>query len=842
MISLLPLLVLSAASPVLTPALTFENSNRLRVAHGVLSEPLDGDVKQAALAWANARAASLGLPTGSTLTLGRGYATQFGGSVHLLQTVNGITVLNAKAVVTLDNTRRVSLVTSSLVPYSVIRAGRTIEADEAAVRAARAIPFPAMRPDGKPFSGHTVTWFLVGNELHAGFWVYVPTLNPVERWHAAVDAVTGEVLRTVNLTLSAKNDANVYQNSPGGLDAGVGITPTLSASLTYADGGAMVVNNDGGYLVGRAINSYNCCINQNCDPDAGVNRAVGTSMQMGVALTYDSVYCARTQLASNDTAKHASGDYVYAPVDPPMLPSVTQADPTASDPFAEVHAFFHTNKMHEWAVALSGAANKLDGGLQGQLEPFALRGMAEEGKKLTTWSNVVLPDFASIDFSCFVTPPCRFDNLARTENAFFAPLGSGNPFFLPEYAINGEALILFQGQNADYSYDATVMRHEFGHGVIDATSGLQPLFSLDSRSANQEGTALNEAFADFLASAFGGVTATGPYIAPRYPQNAQVQVGDLLRDVENTLSCPGVLWGEPHQDSQHVSAALWEARKTHFLSNNNGATFDAAFYAALVAMGPQVDFASAAEVIAVQVGAAFPSVPQAAQKMRAIFDARGVTHCSKVLDVTGAPPRAHYVIGGPNNVGANNGQLVPGPIQMKLKVPQGTQNLVITADVSASGFGGAPTVRLLAKFDQPILFTFAGGMIINDAAKTANAVFSQAGTMTATVALNTACDTERDVYFTLGSVTPNGATLSNVLASTTADPTCSGNDAGIQTDAGQVDTDGGTQMVPANPQPIDSQLGKPAGGCGCQTTPAGWALFALVALGTQLRRRARAKP
>jgi uncharacterized protein (TIGR03382 family) len=848
MLSVIPLLTLAVASPVLTPTLSFENSNRVRVSHGLLSEPLQGDVREAALAWAQSRAASLGLPPGSTLALGRGYSTLLGGSVHLLQSVQGTAVLNGKVVVTIDAQRRVSLVTSSLVPYTTINSRRAIDVAEAQLRAAKSIPLPALQPNGKPYGGHTVTWFAVGTELHAGYWVYVPTLNPVERWHAAVDATTGEVLRTVNLTLSAKNDAAVYPHSPGGLDAGVGITPTINVSLTFADGGAMTVNNDGGYLVGHTMDSFNCCINVGCNPDAGPHRDAGTTMQGGFPLTYDAPYCERRHLASNVVSKHASGDYVYAPVDPPQA-VVSQADPASSDEFAEVHGFFHVNKMHEWVVGLSANANKIDGGLQGQLEPFALRGMTEEMKKLTLWSNVVVPDFSAIDFMCVLQPPCYVPSLTRNDNAYFAPLGSPNGLVLPQYAIDGEGLILFQGTNADFSYDATVVRHEFGHGVIDATAGLQPQFTIDSRSANQEGLALNEGFADFLAAAFGGITIIGPYMGPRFPFLAQA--GDIVRDVDNTLSCPSVLWGESHQDSRHVSAALWEARQTHFLGNNNGATFDAAFYAALVAMGPQNDFATAAEVIAVQVGAAFPTVPQAAMKMRAIFDARGVTHCSKVLDVTNAAmPYAHYVIGGTSDLGANNGSAVPGPFQMKLKVPKGTKDLVVNANLLASGFGPSPNVRLLAKFDQPLLFTFASGAIVNDAAKNANAIVSQAGALTASVPLDTACDTERDVYFTLSVTTRFGASLDTLAVSTTHNPACDGVDGGLPGDDGGVGggTGGAGGMAGSgggavggggaiDPTMIDPTLGKRVPGCGCQSAPGLLALLSLVALSTRARRR-----
>src|SRR4051812_8959093 len=102
------------ASLVLAAALFDPQTGAVRVDRGILSAPLQGELSAAARAWALGRRAELGLPPDSTLVNGESFGTRFGASMHLLQQVDGVEVYGANAVVTVDSSARVKLLTSSL--------------------------------------------------------------------------------------------------------------------------------------------------------------------------------------------------------------------------------------------------------------------------------------------------------------------------------------------------------------------------------------------------------------------------------------------------------------------------------------------------------------------------------------------------------------------------------------------------------------------------------------------------------------------------------------------------------------------------------------------------------
>ena len=97
-----------------------------------------------------------------------------------------------------------------------------------------------------------------------------------------------------------------------------------------------------------------------------------------------------------------------------------------------------------------------------------------------------------------------------------------------------------------------------------------------------------------------------------------------LRTMDNPQTCPDVLWGQVHQDSVHVAGALWTVRQTLFQGTDQGEKFDAAFYAMLVSLAPNADFAVTAAAMAARVATAFPGMATASAQMTQTFQARGV--------------------------------------------------------------------------------------------------------------------------------------------------------------------------------------------------------------------------
>ncbi|MBL9037997.1 MAG: hypothetical protein JNG84_05720, partial [Archangium sp.] len=584
------LVALVSAAAVFHPTVTTRQATptgQPRFEAGVLSAPLPGELSSAVEAWALSNREAWGLPATSTLKHSHAFGTRFGASFHLRQYVGATEVYGARLVVTLDTNRQVVQISSSLVPHARAVDGAVLDEAPAMRLAAKAIPFPALRADGLPYGGATRRFFDVGTELHQGFLIHVASVDYSKNWYVAVDAVTGEVLFTQNRVHTAALDADVYALSPGGLDAGVGRTPTIKTELRHTDGGSMVADtcdtflSDGGWattpntasnLCGHQLTQFNCCPSEGCQPDAGAKRVTGTTQfpigPASVAVAYDIGVCDRLRRASSST--NDAGSFEYPPVDPPANPTtVVASDPANSDEFAEVNSFFHLNRVYDWVRGLSASAQGTFSGHQPAVSAFAMRDERRTpSRKPAVWANVMFPNFNELQSSllmnptCFLNPPCmaRATTLSRIDNAAFFPREQFAQLPLPGFDTGVDTLMIFQGNAADAAYDATVLEHELGHGVVYATAELTfDTAALDSRSANNESGALHEGFADYIAAAFNDEPNIGPYFGPRASAGMAipgVRQDAYLRSLTNTLTCPDVLWGQVHQDSQHVSAAL----------------------------------------------------------------------------------------------------------------------------------------------------------------------------------------------------------------------------------------------------------------------------------------------
>ncbi|MBS1150947.1 MAG: putative Bacterial Ig-like domain [Myxococcaceae bacterium] len=860
--------------PSVSHQLVSPDTGQVKLSIGTLSEPLAGELSAAAWAWALGQRAALGLPANSSLRNVQTHGTRFGAAVRLQQQIDGVDVYGAQVVVTINAQRRVTMVSSSVLPFERSVMGWAIDSDEALARAAKAIPMALLQNSGKPYGGVRREVFPLGVEAHAGYLTMVPTLNQTENWYVAIDATTGEVLWKQNRVLHAANDARAYATSPGGLDAGVGVQSTIDVSLTHADGGSMVLADAGGYLSGDQLTAYNCCPNKDCStlPDAGPRRVQGQMVLMGFNVTYDVPLCERLQRANNDVLIHDAGSYVYPPIDPPTVTAgvvgpVLQSDLSHSDEFAEVHAFFHVNQVYDWVRLLSSTAAPLFPTNVPAITGFKMRDeLRVPARKPAILTNVVFPDIGEITSNpagkCTFTQPvkCTIDKLARQDNAAFMPKENFAQIPLPELAMDVDTLMIFQGNYSDFAYDAPVLWHEFGHGVVYATAALGfDQLAVDTRSANNETGAMHEGFADFLAGAFGNVAEIGTYVGPRIGGGqtlAGVRQDSFLRSLNNTFTCPDVLWGEVHQDSQHYSAALWQARNSFFLGTDNGRTFDAAFYASLVSMSPQVNFTDAAAIIVAHVKTAFPGIADAETKMQTMFTQKGVVACSKILDMTGITTgRPYYGItaGGPAGFPATT--VIPGPYQMKVKTPAGMKSLTLTAVAGGGGNplgGGAPKPKLLVKVGQPITFAKVGAQLNNNADLLVDGVIAGSN-VTATASLFAPCGATSEVYFTIGST--QAETLQNVKVSFLAADSCTAPDAGTDGGAGGGAGDGGTgggagggsggagggdggSEVKQVPWIGGMQTGPGAPkGCGCSGVEAGLGGFAALLLLMRRRRK-----
>lgn len=821
---------------------------------GVLSAPLGSDLGAEVLKWALTNRARYGLPAAATLQVLEVFPTRFGASVHLKETVKDLDVYEAKLVVTVDAQRRVTQVASNLAPFSKVMDGKPLTRDDAMKLAAKNIPLVGLRPDGVPFGGAKAFYFAVDGELHRGFVANVQTLDLRRNWYVAIDAVTGETLFRQDRVHHAALDAKVYPISPGGLDAGVGLAPLVTVQLQHGDGRSMIadecedltdagslllpdggvnrVPNDGGHLCGTQLMMYNCCPTKGCDPDAGAVRSQGTVdlATLGIPLSgtvnYDVAVCDRMRRASNLT--NPSGDFVYAPVDPPANQTdVVPGDAANSDEFAEVHSFFHVNRVYDWVRGLSGGTFKMrDEKLNPPVKPVV-------------WSNAMFPNFNELmsNFQCLPPPigqggVCVANTLVRIDNAAFMPREQFSQIPISGFDTGADTLMIFQGNSADAAYDATVIQHEFGHGVVYATANLSiSSVASDSYGANNEGGALHEGFADYIAAAFNDTPEVGPYFGPRVAAGAGQSANGALRNLTNQDRCPSVLWGEVHQDSMHVAEALWAARTGPFAGTDNGHTFDTAFYAMLVSITPDADFAQMAAAMSARVAEAFPSISDASQQMSDIFTNRGVIGCTKVLDVGSANlPREYFGV-----VQVQTSSQVPGPLQFRVPGGAGVATVHFTAQSQGGGFGQqGPAVHVRTKVGAPIVVTRTASGFTMDATKDVTAAGNS--TLTADVPVDAPCGS--DVYVAI-TAPGGGATLGSLNVTFDAQPSCGEPDAGAP-DAG-TDVDAGTGDTTKNlPSVGDDSTIDQAGwkGCGCSSpVDLAWPLLGL--LGLVRRRRAK---
>lgn len=860
------------AANVFLPTIAFETRPGPTAAPtlqlGVLSEPLAGNLAVAARAWALTNRARLGLHPASTLHFDVGFATRFGASLHYLQRLDGLDVYQAKLVVTVDNQRRVVQVSSSLVDARPVRAQFEMSEGAAFHFAGKQVAFPALRRDDptRPLGGAKRLLFPVGDELHAGWLVHVASYDPSKNFYVGLDAVSGEALFVQNRVHHAGFDLNAYPISPGDLDGGVGRTPTEVRSLERGDGGGSFIAdtceiflpdggfvtepNDGGVLCGDQLTSYNCCTRANCAADAGSRRVSGPTNFMGFQLNVDLPVCDRVNQATN---QRDAGDYRYEPVDPPANRGAVELDdPANSDTFAHVHGFYHVNRVYDWVRGLSGTASTrfmaVDGGVIG---PFQMRDERRTpARKPAVLTNVLIPNFQDIQGIPQCLPPpigqgmgaCVVGSFGRFDNAAFFPVEQFAQLPLPGLSTGVDTLVIFQGNAADAAYDATVLWHEFGHGVVYATAALSfEDIALDNRSANNEGGALHEGLSDYIAGAFGNTPEVGPYFGPRAVGGAGVmgvRQDSYLRTLANTLACPDVLWGEVHQDGQHVAAALWAGRLAN-LGADNGATYDAAFYAMLVSLAPNADFAAVAQIMAARVTTAFNAAAGAA--MTQVFQTRGVVGCSKVLDVTDAmAPRPVFAV---PTASMLRTATVPGPFQFKLRVPMGAQGIRIRgAQGGGGGFGGGtpPAVIVLTRAASPITFTRNGAQLTNDA-ETTTSVQASGGNLDSVVPVRVPCAANQEVFVAIAA-RGGGAQLQDLQV--TAEPLVN---CMFPVDAGMPMPDAGVMMMDdAGVPPTETKtlaragvISQPAAqtGCGCSSLEGSAVLAALALLGVGRRRR-----
>ncbi len=220
-----------------------------------------------------------------------------------------------------------------------------------------------------------------------------------------------------------------------------------------------------------------------------------------------------------------AGDYLLAP-----------HEPSLADGFAEVQAYYHVSRFNRWLEDRFGFAWQCAGSRR--IDVFV------------NWS------FA---------------------NAFY---GDGNGDTCPDITL-GEATL-------DFAYDADVIYHELGHGLVSQTAALgceAVGVCLDDLGVNWIPNGLNEGFADYFAMSFTDSPDLGEHIG-------QLLGGGHIRTALNDAVCPWDLQSQMHHDGHILMGAAWELRQALGADRT-----DDLMYGALLTLPEDAEYAEAAAAL-----------------------------------------------------------------------------------------------------------------------------------------------------------------------------------------------------------------------------------------------------
>ncbi len=284
-------------------------------------------------------------------------------------------------------------------------------------------------------------------------------------------------------------------------------------------------------------------------------------------------------------------------------------------------------------------------------------------------------------------------------NAAFMPPEAFTAYGLPKKA-NG-AIVFGQYQSTDFSYDASVIYHEYTHAMVGTTrlSGvLVDAFGLDNLPG-----AMNEGFADYFSCSRRDSPIIGPY--------ALTFQGDFyVRDLSSGRKFPDDLTSEAHADGKIIGSTLWEIRGA--LGQQQA---DQIILNALQSFNASTNLYGAGKLIlseAKKVDAATGTTVNTILKAHGILSSERAKAWAKFSVQTSAE-QVPIAIAGTDQVPAGSGlnDGVPGYFQFVVKdIPAGTQGVTLAWRAQAGqgggltgGGGGAPDVQLAVKKDALVM-------------------------------------------------------------------------------------------------------------------------------------------
>ncbi len=370
----------------------------------------------------------------------------------------------------------------------------------------------------------------------------------------------------------------------------------------------------------------------------------------------------------------ADGTYLH------VVPPATPAEDDGQ--FAEVMMYHHMQVIHDYFRDVFGLTQR-DHPLE------ALTNVATWFDECDAWTGVV--------------------------NAAYVPK-QGLSYFVEGLDVSnlrGDAIIFSGTADRNFSFDASVIYHEYTHAMVGATR-LQGTF-VDEQGLNSLPGALNEAYADYFAATQTGEPTVGLYALNDLAVSdfcgfteEDAAIENYARDLRAERRCPDDLVSEVHADSEIFSSALWAMRQE--LGAQVADTI--VLYAALE-LTDKSDFDAAAELTVQGAGDLYG--PETGAKVEAIFTARNLLECDRVMPIDRVGQRGIQLrVEGTRAFEPNPFPgYVPGYVQYGVTVPAGTTRAIISLDATAGGFStnGQPLEvdAIVKRGAEPVLYTYGLG-------------------------------------------------------------------------------------------------------------------------------------
>ncbi|MCX7945019.1 MAG: hypothetical protein N2746_10980 [Deltaproteobacteria bacterium] len=414
----------------------------------------------------------------------------------------------------------------------------------------------------------------------------------LRRFMYFVDARTGKLLFKIPLFNSIKG--NVYLDSP-----------EKDKNITTVD---LPDTTDYGVLKNEVTDVFS-----DCDPTTNCDLS--------------------KRLAKPDS----EGNYLFSPDESDSL-----------DPFAEVMAYFHLNRIYRWFV--------------------------ESGLNFNPFTVTTVVNFLGVGSEYDQFFQCNGFYLERQVVLGFCP--SNNPYNQ-------------SGSNINIAYDADVIMHELVHGFYDEVYKLYPV--IDSAGYSGMIYGINEALADLIPAHITNDSHTGRHLAKLIKKES-------LRNLDLVRKCPDYLDGEPHNDGEILSTALWNARKT--ISDKE--LFTRIAFVSIGGLDASASFKDFYETLISILSQNFDK--ETIDNIKRPFVDRNVDKCGRYIEVENGFVARGYLMPS-TELGLSNE--VPFEVQFVYSLPE--ENNLVNVDITVLSYSGnfsTDNVKFYVNYNRPVNYTF----------------------------------------------------------------------------------------------------------------------------------------